>query len=69
MPPTNHGGPRPGAGRKPGWRKPDKRDQILMVKLNTSERSMANEIGDGNASLGVRRALYRATQQDDALAD
>lgn len=69
MPPTNHGGPRPGAGRKPGWRKPGARDQVLLVKLTTRERTMANEIGDGNASLGVRRALYRASQQDDALAD
>ena len=63
------GGPRPGAGRKPGWRKPDKRDQILMLKLNVGERAMAQDLGDGNASLGVRRALYRATQQDPALAD
>lgn len=66
---SNHGGPRPGAGRKPGWRKPDKRDLVMMVKINATERTMAQTLGDGNASLGVRRALYRASQQDDHLAD
>lgn len=63
------GGLRPGSGRKPGWRKPNKRDQVLLFKVTDAERAMALAIGDGNASLGVRRALYRATQQDDALAD
>lgn len=66
---SNHGGARPGAGRKPGWRKPNKRDRILMVKLNATERTLAQTLGDGNASLGVRRALYRATQQDEQQAD
>lgn len=66
---SNHGGPRPGAGRKPGWRKPDGRNLVMMIKINANERAMAQTLGDGNASLGVRRALYRATQQDDALAD
>jgi hypothetical protein len=66
---NQHGGPRAGAGRKPGWRKPNKRTRIMLVKVSDTEHGMALTVGDGNASLGVRRALYRATQQDEQQAD
>lgn len=65
----NHGGQRTNAGRKTGWRKPNTRTIMTMIKVNATERALAQTLGDGNASLGVRRALYRATQQDDHLAD
>jgi hypothetical protein len=55
--PSTHGGPRPGAGRKPGSVKPGTKRSMINVKLTEEEKSLALAIGEGNASEGVRRAL------------
>lgn len=54
---TNHGGPRPGAGRKPDPNAAHRK--LRPILLNDEELERAKVIGDGNASLGVRRALDR----------
>ena len=54
---VTHGGAREGAGRKPGWRKPGAKRIIVNVKLSKAERDLAVELGAGNASAGIRRAL------------
>lgn len=49
-----HGGLRPGAGRKPlGKRKLKK----VLVGLAEKNIQQAKLLGDGNLSLGVRRAI------------
>lgn len=58
-----HGGPREGAGRKPGYRKPDARRQGVYVRLSEEELAAAKRLGFGNASEGVRRALQEATNE------
>ena len=52
-----HGGARPGAGRKPGYRKPDARRNMVNVRLSDAELMLALQLGEGNASEGIRRAL------------
>jgi len=51
------GGARPGAGRKVGYRKPDAMTHFIAVRLNDTHLVAARELGEGNVSLGVRRAL------------
>ena len=53
----NRGGPRPGSGRKPGYRKPDARRNQVNVRLDDAELEKAKQLGDGNAARGIRRAL------------
>ena len=52
------GGHRPGAGRKPGSRKPTVR--ASAVKLSDDERAIAETLGGGNLSEGIRIALHKA---------
>lgn len=52
------GGHRPGAGRKPGNRRPAVR--ASAVKLSDDERAIAETLGDGNLSEGIRIALHKA---------
>lgn len=59
---TTHGGPRPGAGRKPGWRKPDARRRMTCIKLTEAEHEAAIQLGNGNVSAGIRLALAMATK-------
>ena len=54
---TNHGGKRPGAGRKTGSTKLAARRVGIFVRLSEAELEQARAIGDGNASAGVRKAL------------
>lgn len=57
----NRGGPRKGAGR-PAGSTTTERTEKLMVRLTPAERERAEQIGQGNASAGIRTALeaYRA---------
>ncbi|NCU21866.1 hypothetical protein EOM89_14460 [Candidatus Falkowbacteria bacterium] len=60
-----HGGARPGAGRKPGDREPaaQKRTRRLVL-LSEAELAIAQRLGNGNASYGIRWALYAAVDTD-----
>jgi hypothetical protein len=51
------GGARPGAGRKPGYRKPGPVLHNYACRLDPDERALALELGDGNFTKGVRTAL------------
>lgn len=53
----SRGGPRPGAGRKPGPHPEAAHRTRRMLLLNDVEYQQARDLGDGNASAGVRRAL------------
>jgi len=57
---STHGGARPGAGRKLGNGKPDAKSALLVCKVTTDEKDFARQLGNGNASEGVRRALALA---------
>ena len=58
---NNHGGPRPGAGRKPG-QDPNAAHRVRrMIMLSEEEYRQAKMIGDGNISAGVRRAIAALT--------
>jgi hypothetical protein len=50
---SSHGGRRPGAGRKPGTEPRRRRN----VTLTDTDIKRARELGDGNVSLGISRAL------------
>ena len=65
---ATHGGAREGAGRKPGWRKPGAKRIIVNVKLSEAERDLAVELGAGNASAGIRRALAVAENHLEEMA-
>lgn len=52
-----HGGSRPGAGRKPGYRKPDAKRRAVCLRLTEEEYALAVRLGSGNASAGLRTAL------------
>ena len=58
--PSTHGGARPGAGRKLGYRSPDAKRVMIVVKVTADEKEFARQLGNGNASEGVRRALALA---------
>ena len=51
------GGAREGAGRKPGYRKPDAKRNQVNVRLDDVAMAKAKRLGDGNACRGIRRAL------------
>lgn len=51
------GGKRKGAGRPVGSTRSE-RTELLAVRLTASERAKAEKIGEGNASEGLRAALY-----------
>ncbi len=53
-----HGGYREGAGRKPGNRRPPVK--ASAVKLSDDERAIAETLGGGNLSEGIRVALRKA---------
>ena len=57
------GGARAGAGRKPGSRQAEARRHLIAVKLNDQERALVLELGFGNASAGVRKALAMAARK------
>ncbi len=59
---NQHGGPRPGAGRKPGPHPDAAHRNRRMLLLNDAEYQQAREMGAGNASAGVRRALAIAAE-------
>ena len=54
-----HGGAREGAGRKPGYRKPEalRRSESVHCRMTKAERQCAEEIGGGSAAKGLRLAL------------
>ena len=54
------GGPRPGAGRKAGYRKEHAARELIAVRLTAEQRRIAEALGDGNASAGIRAALDKA---------
>lgn len=51
-----HGGARPGAGRKPANGEPMRR---ITITLPAELATKAEELGGGNASEGIRKALTR----------
>ena len=58
---SNHGGPRPGAGRKQGVPLAGAAHRTRrIILLSDGEYQHARELGAGNASAGVRRALAGA---------
>ena len=52
---SNHGGPRPGAGRPRLDAEPMERHDVT---LRRSDWDKLKEIGDGNASFAIRVILY-----------
>ena len=58
------GGPRPGAGRPTGTKKPGSRPRQVNARLSDLELAQAEALGDGNASEGLRVALRRAVDAD-----
>ena len=58
--PNQHGGPRPGAGRKPGPHPGAAHRTRRMIMLNDTELAYARALGNGNISAGVRLALALA---------
>ena len=67
---NTHGGSRPGAGRPVGSTSHRaKHRKLRPILLSDEEADMARKLGEGNTSLGVRRAIYRATRRDPALAE
>jgi hypothetical protein len=64
-----HGGPRPGAGRKPGYRKPNGRKNLVAVRLDDGELETATTLGDGNASAGIRSALARFSEPPASIPE
>lgn len=57
---TNRGGRRPGAGRKAA--DGAKAVRRYTVTLDAAADKAARKLGDGDRSLGIRRALARAGQ-------
>ena len=55
----NHGGKRPGAGRPKGSTKAGSKTEVLMIRVTPAQKAKALELGDGNASAGIRLALDR----------
>lgn len=53
----SHGGPRPGAGRRPRFGRPMIRKTI---RLTEKEIARLERLGDGNLSEGIRTALRQA---------
>jgi hypothetical protein len=59
------GGYRSGSGRKPGFKLAGAAHRTRrVILLNDAEHQWARELGDGNISLGIRRALA-AMQSND----
>lgn len=54
---TDHGGPRPGAGRRPEYREPLRR---ATVALPESYIEQLRRYGQGNLSAGIRRLVEEA---------
>lgn len=54
------GGKRPGAGRKPGYRKPAAKRHQVNVRLTTTQLAAVERLGNGNASEGLRVLINRA---------
>ena len=54
------GGKRAGAGRKAGYRKENAARELIAVRLTAEERRIAENLGGGNASAGIRMALHQA---------
>lgn len=58
---NQHGGPRAGAGRKPGVPLAGAAHRTRrIILLSDGEYQQARDLGGGNASAGVRRALAGA---------
>lgn len=65
---SNHGGPRPGAGRKPGPHPGAAHRKGRLITLSDTEYEQAKFIGMGNASAGIRYAIDVAvTAYNNAL--
>ena len=58
--PNQHGGPRPRSGRPPGPHPGAAHRTRRMLLLNDGEYQQARDLGEGNASAGVRLALALA---------
>lgn len=56
---SNRGGNRAGAGRKPLGDKNLRRHNVMLSDAHVER---AEEIGEGNLSLGVRRAIEKANK-------
>jgi hypothetical protein len=54
------GGARKGAGRKPGYRKPNAKRNQVNVRLTDAQMAAVNRLGNGNASAGLRALVDRA---------
>ena len=66
---NQHGGPRPGAGRKPGVPLPWAAHRTRrMIMLSDTEWDQARMLGEGKASAGVRKAIAVATSVTAASA-
>jgi len=63
---TTHGGARKGAGRK---RDPGARRLTISAKVNEEEMLIAERLGWGNASAGVRAALAFCALTDPHLRE
>jgi len=63
--PKTRGGWRKGAGRKTA---PDARRLTISAKVNAEELAIAQRLGWGNASEGVRHALQYCARVDPGLA-
>lgn len=65
-----HGGPRPGAGRKPGVPLAGAAHRTRrMIMLSDTEWDQARTLGDGKASAGVRRAIAALTAASDCTTN
>jgi hypothetical protein len=68
-----HGGYRPGSGRKPGFKLAGAAHRTRrVILLNDAEHQLARELGEGNISAGIRRALAampRKAQKSAASGD
>ena len=63
---NQHGGPRAGAGRKPGVPLAGAAHRTRrMLLLNDGEYQQARDLGEGNASAGVRLALANSINSKD----
>lgn len=62
------GGPRKGAGRRVGWVPGvhGERRVRRLVMLSDAEYQQARDLGEGNASAGIRRALAAVASPDPA---
>ena len=66
---NQHGGPRPGAGRPPGPHPGAAHRTRRMLLLNDGEYQQARDLGDGNASAGVRIALTLANRRPQGAGE